>query len=115
MENSIFNQNMLLIDGNYTESKYWDEKITEGEGSFSEKDVFITFNSNESNINITFNLYVSAKIETSIGDYHTPTFTDIHVDNVSIDIISIEIDEEELEITKELRDFFNNKIKLTFE
>jgi hypothetical protein len=107
----ISTENLKFVDGDFTKSTHWDDLILENEGSFSEKDVYIILTDNKNTVDVMFNLYLSAKITKSWGDYYTPSHTDIDIDDITIDINSVIINEEEVEITQEIRKSLSAKIK----
>ena len=79
--------------------------------SFTEDNQVIYFNSGDIDIRVQYGVYVSGTIDEDPGDYDTPPYIDVDID-VDIDIVSIHIDDVELEdISKELLDIILKKIQ----
>lgn len=96
-----------LITGDYLPSSDFENRIFDGEGSSSETDQFIELNCDGFNIVVTYDLYIDGVILYSRGD----DYTDVDVCTFDVTIKSIEIDEYEVELTKEMSKIFENIVK----
>lgn len=100
-----------LITGDYLPSSDFEDRIFDGEGSSSETDQFIELNCDGFSIVVSYDLYIGGSISHSRGDYWTPDHTEVEVTTVDVTINSIEIDEYEVELTKEMSKIFENIVK----
>ena len=100
-----------LITGDYLPSSQFEDRIFDGEGSSSETDQFVSLQCDGFNIVVTYDLYIDGSISYSRGDYWTPDYTEVNVDTIDVTIKSIEIDEYEVEMTKEMSKLFENIVK----
>jgi hypothetical protein len=100
-----------LISGDYLPSSEFEDRIFDGEGCSSETDQFIELNCDGFNIVVTYDLYIDGSISYSRGDYWTPDYTEVSVGTFDVTIKSIEIDEYEVELTKEMSLIFENIVK----
>jgi len=100
-----------LITGDYLPSSQFEDRIFDGEGSSSETDQFVSLQCDGFNIVVTYDLYIDGSISYSRGDYWTPDYTEVNVDTIDVTINSIEIDEYEVELTKEMSKIFENIVK----
>ena len=100
-----------LITGDYLPSSDFEDRIFDGEGSSSETDQFIELNCDGFTIIVFYDLYIGGSITYSRGDYWTPDYTEVNVNTIDVTINSIEIDEYEVELTKEMSKIFENIVK----
>jgi hypothetical protein len=100
-----------LITGDYLPSSEFENRIFDGEGSSSETEQFIELNCDGFSIVVIYDLYIDGSISYSRGDYWTPDYTEVNVGNFDVTIKSIEIDEYEVELTKEMSKIFENIVK----
>jgi len=100
-----------LITGDYLPSSEFENRIFDGEGSSSETDQFIVVQCDGFSIVINYDLYIDGSISYSRGDYWTPDYTEVDVNTVDVTIKSIEIDEYEVELTKEMAKIFETIVK----
>ena len=100
-----------LITGDYLPSSEFENRVFDGEGSSSETDQFIELNCDGFNILVIYDLYIDGSISYSRGDYWTPNCTEVDVTTVDVAIKSIEIDEYDVELTKEISEIFENIVK----
>ena len=100
-----------LISGDYLPSSEFENRIFDGEGSSSETDQFIELSCDGFNIVVTYDLFIDGSISYSRGDYWTPGYNEVSVGNFDVTINSIEIDEYEVELTKEISQIFEKIVK----
>jgi len=108
----------LLLFGNTKiqkspkKTKYIQKKTTKnGEKKGRKYDKFLELECDGFNIMVTYDLYIDGSISYSRGDYWTPDYTEVNVDTIDVTIKSIEIDEYEVELTKEMAKLFENIVK----
>jgi len=107
-----FNPSKAKLDwGEYLPSSQFEDRIFDGEGSSSETDQFVSLQCDGFNIVVTYDLYIDGSISYSRGDYWTPDYTEVDVNNVDVTIKSIEIDEYEVQLTKEMALLFETIVK----
>lgn len=97
--------------GEYLPSCEFENRIFDGEGSSSETDQFIVVKCDGFSIVINYDLYIDGYISYSRGDSCTPDYTEVNVKTVDVTIKSIEIDEYEVELTKEMSKTFEIIVK----
>lgn len=102
--------NLKLIDGDYTKSDDWFEMICEN-GCFSTDSQYMTFSSDGIDVVVDFDLSVIGSVSHDPGDYWTPPYTDVDISEVEVNVTSLHIDEWEVELTKELKNFLEVEIK----
>jgi hypothetical protein len=100
-----------LVSGDYIKSSEFEDLICDGEGNSSETDQFVSLQCDGFNIVVTYDLYIDGSISYSRGDYWTPDYTEVDVNNVDVTIKSIEIDEYEVQLTKEMALLFETIVK----
>ena len=100
-----------LVSGDYVRSSEFEDLIFDGEGSSSENDQFVELECDGFNIMVTYDLYIDGSISYSRGDYWTPEYTEVNVDTIDVTIKSIEIDEYEVQLTKEMALLFETIVK----
>jgi len=100
-----------LVSGDYIKSSEFEDLICDGEGNSSETDQFVELECDGFNIVVTYDLYIDGSISYDRGDYWTPDYTEVTVNTVDVTIKSIEIDEYEVELTKEMAKLFENIVK----
>ncbi len=93
-------ENMKLIHGDFVKSDSWVEIIME-DGSFSRDCQYMTFDYNGIEISVSFELSVSGNYSYDPGDYWTPPCDDCDITEIQIEVNSLTIDEEEVEINLE--------------
>jgi len=97
--------------GDYKPSSEFENLVYDGEGSSTESDQFIELECGGFKIAVSYDLYVDGSISYEKGDYDSPDYTEINVNTVDVTIKSIEIDEYEVELTKEMSKLFENIVK----
>jgi len=100
-----------LICGDYKPSSEFENLIYDGEGSSTETDQLVELECGGFKIIVSYDLYVVGSISYERGDYWTPDYTSVDVDDVDITITAITIDEYEVELTKEMSKIFENIVK----
>lgn len=107
MEFLTFNpQNTKLVDGDFIKSDDFSDKVYENEGSYYNDCQYMTFECGELKIDINYELSISGSISEDSGDYWTPPSCDVDVDDVDITITNVFIDEDEVELTSDLKKVF---------
>lgn len=104
---SLNPEKIEVVDGNYTNSRYWQERISEIT-YFNESDCFILIKSGENDINVDFDLDVIGSSYYDPGDYYTAPYYENEINSVDINLKMISINDVEVKVTKEL----NEKIKI---
>lgn len=89
----------------------WSDLICENDGQFMRDDQYICFDSNGIDVVVDFSLEVGGYVSHSRGDYWTPSYTEVEIDNVDISIKSLHIDEYEVELNSNLIDIIKVEIK----
>lgn len=97
--------------GDYLPSSDFENRIFEGEGSSSETDQFVELECDGFKIVVTYDLFIDGTISYDRGDYWTPDYTEVNVTTFDVTIKSIEIDEYEVEMTKEMAQLFETIVK----
>lgn len=111
MEILTFNpKNTKLIDGDFLKSDDFSEKIYENDGSYFNDCQYMTFKCGDLTIDVNFELSISGSVSEDSGDYWTPPSCDVDVDDVDITITNVFIDENEVELTPELKKIFFNLV-----
>ncbi len=109
MEILTFNiKNFKLIDGDFVKSDNFSEMIYENDGSYSNDCQYMTFECGDLKIDINFEMSISGSISEDSGDYWTPPSCDVDIDDVDITITDVFINEDEVELTPELKKVFLN-------
>jgi hypothetical protein len=89
-----------------------EDKIYEGEGSCSLSDQIAFFQITEdSELSVDFDVYATGRIHEDKGDYWTPPYCDIEVDDVDITINEVYINGDEFKLNKESIIALQNLIK----
>jgi len=95
----------------FTPSSEFENLVFDGEGFASLTDEFMDLSCDGFNIVVTYNVNLSGHIFYERGDYWTPDYTSVDVDDVDITITAISIDEYEVDLTKELVSVFEKVVK----
>lgn len=103
-------ENLNLIDRSFIKSEDWFDIIFE-DGGFTAKNQYITFNSNENELVVDFDLSVSGKVTHDRGDYWNPPFTDVEVSSIDVDILTVYINDWELELNESIENWLVSEIK----
>jgi hypothetical protein len=105
--NSI--NNLKFVDGNFINSNDFTDMIYDNEGSFTEKEQSMSFDANDKEIIVNYELYVSGSINEESGDYWTPgscevdvTEVDVTISEVFIDGLLTDLQSQELEVIEKL-------------
>ena len=99
--NSIDLNNLIFIDGSFSNQDDFTDLLLDNDGSFTLNNESMTFESNEKEVFIEYTVYVDGTITSEDGDWYTPGYTSVEVDNIDIDICSVTVDGIELVLTKE--------------
>ena len=94
---------LKFVDGNFISFDSFSDMVYENEGSFTEKDQYMSFEYGESDVTVNYELYVDGTIEEESGDWYTPgscevfvTDTDITITEVFVDGVSTNVDAQDL-------------------
>jgi hypothetical protein len=94
---------LKFVDGNFISFDSFSDMIYENEGSFTEKDQYMSFEYGESDVTVNYELYVDGTIEEESGDWYTPgscevfvTDTDITITEVFVDGVLTNVDAQDL-------------------
>ena len=111
MEILTFNpQNTKLVDGDFVKSNDLAELIYENDGSYSNDCQYMIFKCGDITIDVSYEISVSGSIYEDSGDYWTPPSCDVDVDDVDITITNVLINEDDLELTPELKKIFSKLV-----
>lgn len=102
--------NLKFIDGDFLKSENWIENIYEHD-EFTRKSELITFECNGVEVIVSFDLSVSGRVEHDPGDYWTPPYTDVDITDVDVSVNQLFIDDNEFELTKEIKSTLEQEIK----
>jgi hypothetical protein len=101
---------LKMTEGFFYKSDEWLEAIEE-DGGFAAKNQYIIFNSNGIEVIVDFDISVTGNVSHSVGDWYTPSHTDVDIMDIDIDIISLHVDDWEVELNPEIEDFLKIEIK----
>jgi hypothetical protein len=94
---------LKFVDGNFISFDSFSDMVYENEGSFTEKDQYMSFEYGESDVTVNYELYVDGTIEEESGDWYTPgscevfvTDTDITITEVFVDGVLTNVDAQDL-------------------
>lgn len=108
-------QNLKVSDKDIISNDYFADLILENEGSFTKDGQIIWFKSDDLGedveVSVEYEIYVSGSVDYDPGDYWTPPYTDVDINDIDIEINSVCIDDIELELTKEIKTILLAKIK----
>ncbi len=85
-------ENLKYTDGDFARSEDFGDSIYAHEGSFCEKDQSITFDCDGVEVQVTYELDVTAHILEEAGDYWNPSTGEAVIDNIDININEVLID-----------------------
>jgi hypothetical protein len=109
MDTITFNpKNFKLIDGDFISEDSFTDKIFEESGSFCDNAQWMSFKCGELTIDVNYEISVSGSIFEDSGDYWTPPSCDVDIDDVDVTITDVLINEDEVELTPELKKIFIN-------
>lgn len=109
--NSIDLNNLKFVDGDFTKSDNFSDLLLDNEGSFTMNNESMVFEFNDKEVLVEYTLYVDGTITSEDGDWYTPGYTDVEVDNIDIDISSITVDGVEVILTKEDYKFLTKMVE----
>ena len=101
-------KNFKLIDGDFISEDSFADKIYEESGLFCDNAQWMSFKCGELTIDVNYEISVSGSIFEDSGDYWTPPSCDVDVDDVDVTITDVLINEDEVELTPELKKIFIN-------
>lgn len=101
---------MTLQDGDFIKYDDWFDKIYE-DGGFTNDYQYMIFNSNGVEIVVDFQLIVSGSIIRDNGDYYTPPSVDVDIDEYTVNITGLHVDEWEVSLNRDLEKLLEVEIK----
>ena len=101
--------NLKFVDGDFLNSESLSDKLYENEGSFTETNQVITFEDNDKELTINFEVYVDGIIDEDPGDYWTPPSCEVEVRTTEITINDVILDGELIQVDN---DFISKLEKL---
>jgi len=99
-------QNLVLVDGDFVKSNDFADAIYESDGSYSNDCQYMTFKCGDITIDVNYEISVSGSVCEDSGDYWTPPSCDVDIDDVDIYVTDVYINEDEVELTPELKAIF---------
>jgi hypothetical protein len=87
----------------------WDSLLCENEGCF-DADYDLTLDIDGLEVYIDFTVSVDGYVSYDPGDYWTPPCSETEINNIDIEINNVVVDEYDLELTKELKVLFADKL-----
>ena len=103
-------KNLVLVDGDFVKSNDLTDLIYENDGHYSNDCQYMTFKCGDITIDVNYEVSVSGSIHEDSGDYWTPPSCDVDVDDVDVTITEVLINEDEVELTPELKKVFLNLV-----
>lgn len=94
--------NLKFVDGDFLNSELLSDMIYENEGSFTQKDQSISFDDNDKEITINFEVYVEGTIEEEIGDYFNPSTCDVELTDTEVTINEVYVDGQLVKLDNEV-------------
>ena len=89
----------------------WDNLICENDGYFSRNDQFITFDVDGNELVVCFELNVSGRVDYDPGDYWTPSYIDVDITDVDVEVSNVYFNDYDLPINKEINILLEKKIR----
>jgi hypothetical protein len=108
---SINFENLKVVEKDILDNNDFIDLILENEGSFTRDSQIIWFKSDDIDISVEYEVCVSGSVDHDPGDYWTPPYTDVDINEVDIDIKTVYIDDIEFELTPEIEKLLLDKIK----
>ena len=102
--------NLKFIDGDFLTTESLADMIYENEGSFTQKNQFMSFDVDGKDVTVNYEVYVEGTIEEESGDYWTPGSCDVELTDVDVTINEVFIDGELVSLDTE--DFFKVEVLL---
>ena len=94
--------NLKFVDGDFLNSESLSDKLYENEGSFTEKHQTITFEDNDKEVTINFEVYVDGTIDEDNGDYWTPPSCEVEITETEVTIEEVFVDGELVKLDNEV-------------
>lgn len=108
---SINFQELELVDKDIITNEDFENLIVENEGLFTRDNQTIWFKNGDIEISVEYEICVSGSVDYDPGDYWTPPYSDVDINDVDIEIKSVYVDDIELELTNEIEMILLTKIK----
>lgn len=94
--------NLKFVDGDFLNSQTLSEMIYENEGSFTQTEQSMSFDDNDKEVTVNFEVYVEGTIEEESGDYWTPGSCDVEVTETEVTINEVYVDGELVKLDNEV-------------
>jgi hypothetical protein len=102
--------NLKFVDGDFLNSESLSDMLYENEGSFTQKDQYMSFDIDGKDVTINYEVYVEGTIDEDNGDYWTPPSCDVELTDVDVTINEVFIDGVLVSLDPE--DFFKVEVSL---
>ena len=109
--NNIDLSKLNYVEGQFITSKEFSDYIDEDTTYVSEEGYLSFEDSNEIYVNIIFEQNISGYIDGCNGDYWTPASYSAVIEDDSFDILSLDIDGVEVELTEEIKEILNSIVR----
>lgn len=104
-------ENLKFIDRYGLDKEGISDLLAEN-GSFFKSDQTIYFEEGDNYINVEYNISVDGDVNYQRESYSSPSYTDVNITNIYIEITSIDINGEIVENKGYISDILDSKIKL---
>jgi len=102
-----------LIDGDYTPSDQFESEISEQGGHFYKEDQILIFDNNGMKMDVIYIICVDGCTITDSGDWMTPAYSFVEINNVDITIKEVRIEGFLVETTSDMDKVFVELINKT--
>lgn len=109
--NNIDISKLKYVEGQFIPSKDFSDYIDEDTTYVSEEGYIYLDNEDDICVDIKFEQNISGYITGCPGDYWTPASYSAVIEDDSFDILSLEIDGVEVELTKEIEEILNSIVR----
>jgi hypothetical protein len=107
---TISPNNFKLVNGDFLSTSKLSDKIYENGGSFRDEFQYMTFKCGELTVDVNYEISASGSIFEDSGDYWTPPSCDVDIDDINVTILSVYIDETEVELADNLVKIFKTLV-----
>jgi hypothetical protein len=94
--------NLKFVDGDFLTTESLAYMIYENEGSFTQTEQSMSFDDNDTEVVVNFEVYVEGTIEEDRGDYWTPASCDVEVTEKEVTINEVYVDGELVKLDNEV-------------
>lgn len=113
--NTIDLNNLKFVDGSFTKGDDFSYLLIDNDGSFTNNNELMYFECDGKDLEVEYTLYVDGTISSDPGDWYTPGYTDVEIDDLNIDISKVTIDGVELVLSNEDYRFLTKLIEAELE